>query len=1073
MYQNYHKHTSYSNIWGYKDSHLTPKNYFDVLKDRYGDKPCVYSSVEHGFQSPFHKIVNQINDYNKKNGTNIKPVFGTEAYWVKDRFEKDNSNCHIILLARNNNGRIAINRILSEANLTGYYYRPRIDLDLLLTLPKEDVFVTTACAKFHEYEDTDEIIKKLNEHFTYFYLEIQCHNTEKNIKLNEHLLELHIESGIPFIAGIDSHYIDESQSVEREYLLKSDNGKSYNEDEDGWYMDYPTKDALINRFKELHIFTESQIVEAVENTNLILDFEDIELDRSIKVPVVNFLKDKTQDERNEFFKNILRKEWKKQKHDINRNKYDEYVTEIKDDINQIISCNMADYFILSYYIMKNGQEQYGGRLTRTGRGSAPSMFVNKLLNLTNIDAINADVKMYPSRFLTAERVLNSHTPPDIDNNITDREPFIQAQKDLIGEDGTCDLIAFGTLKRLAAWKMYARANNIEPEIANEISKQITKFENALKHSEEELDLKDYVEIKYLDLIKNSESYMGIVETAKGHPCGCICTDIDIKSEIGLLRCKSESTNKETMTVLIESDTIDSYGYLKQDYLIVKSISLTYETYDELGIKPLTINQLLDKIKDDKSTWDIYAKGLTVGINQVEQPASREKVMRFKPQNISELCQFVAGIRPSFQTMYKKFENREHFEYGIKALDSTLQDEYMTSSFILYQESLMKVLEFSGFPIGKTYEIIKAISKKKKYVIDEAKPKFIEGFTNRILESKETDDKTKAEEMAYEVWKIIENSASYGFNASHSYSMAIDSVEAAYLKAHYPMQFYKSALNIYEREKDKDKMLGFMTEMLKQGITILPIKFRDDNRKFEIKNDNCITTALSSIKGMPSNTSEILYELGHKTFNTKEELFLELKSCGVNKKGLEILFALDYFEEFGNPKELKRDYEIFKEWYGKKVISKEKISPQIFEAIKNIEHEETEKQFRKFDSVRLIEELTKNNLKLNYNKTDKIKAELKYLGYTHETDSNANPEDYIVSALESDKYNRNFITLYQPLTGYSVRYKVDNKWWNCHKCEIGDVLHIVLQNKTKWKKVNDNFIKTKEIEKIIKMFSIIE
>ena len=183
----------------------------------------------------------------------------------------------------------------------------------------------------------------------------------------------------------------------------------------------------------------------------------------------------------------------------------------------------------------------------------------------------------------------------------------------------------------------------------------------------------------------------------------------------MVLCKSDATGNKVLTAVIESGTIDAFGYLKQDYLIVDSIGLTYDIYKEIGIEPYSVNQLLEKVKDDKKVWDIYANGFTQCVNQCEQPKSTAKVMRYKPKNISELTQFVAGIRPSFQSMYHTFESREHFEYGIKALDQLLQDEYCSSSFILYQESLMKVLEFAGFPMSDTYTIIKAISKKKDYI----------------------------------------------------------------------------------------------------------------------------------------------------------------------------------------------------------------------------------------------------------------------------------------------------------------------------------------------------------------------
>ena len=209
--------------------------------------------------------------------------------------------------------------------------------------------------------------------------------------------------------------------------------------------------------------------------------------------------------------------------------------------------------------------------------------------------------------------------------------------------------------------------------------------------------------------------------------------------------------------------MDAFGYLKNDWLIVDSIGLTYDIYKEIGMKPKTVNQLLEKIANDDATWDIYKKGYTMCINQVEQKKSTEKVMRFKPKNIYELCQFVAAISPSFQSMYNIYEERKHFDYGIKTFDNILQDKYCASSFIIYQEDLMKVLGFAGFPMGETYTIIKAISKKKKYVIDSAKPKFIKNFAQAILNTGETDSQETAHEMATKVWTIIENSASYGFN----------------------------------------------------------------------------------------------------------------------------------------------------------------------------------------------------------------------------------------------------------------------------------------------------------------------
>lgn len=1072
MWVNYHKHTSLSNVYT-KDSPLVHKDYWDELKKRYGPQECIYTTVEHGWAGNYFKTYDDLEKYNKKNNTNIRFVFGAEAYWVKNRHEEDKSNCHIILLARNDNGRKAINKIISIANKDGYYYRPRIDMELLDMLPGEDVMITTACIAFwNKYEDIDDIIKYLADRFKYFYLEVQSHNTQSQKELNKHIIIMHNELNIPIIAGVDSHVITENQMADRDDLLESAH-ISY-EDEDGWYMDYPTYDILFKRFQEQGILENEEIKEAIENTNSIFQFEKIELDRSLKVPVIKSLRDKTQEERNKIFENILKNEWKEQKWDINKDKYEEYKKEINHDIKEIEACNMADYFILSYYVMKYGQEKYGGVLTPTGRGSAVSMYLNKLLRLTKVDKVNSSVLMYSERFLTKERVLESHTPPDIDNNVSSREPFIQAQKELIGDLGTYDLIALGTLKLKAAWKMYARANGISPETANEVSKQLSSYELAKKHAEENevINIEDYVDNEYKDLVKGCQKYLGIYDNIKGHPCATIAYDGDVESDIGVVLCKSDATGNKVLTAVIESGTIDAFGYLKQDYLIVDSIGLTYDIYKEIGIKPYSVNQLLEKVKDDKKVWDIYANGFTQCVNQCEQPKSTAKVMRYKPKNISELTQFVAGIRPSFQSMYHTFESREHFEYGIKALDQLLQDEYCSSSFILYQESLMKVLEFAGFPMSDTYTIIKAISKKKDYIIKDAKPKFIKNFALAIIATGETNDLEKANELATQVWTIVENSAAYGFNSAHAYCMAIDSVTIAYLKAYYPLEFYKVVLQRFTNKGEKNKVSLIKQEMIKRGFSLKEIKFGDDNRQFNIdKENNCIIQTMTSIKDMPKSTPDALYELGIKGVKNRAELYQFLINDNrINSKAIEILFKLNYFSQFGSPKKLMTEFEIYKKYIDSKVISKSKLTNEEINIIKECAGKETDKQFRDIDNKKLISKMIKITPIEKTTIFDLIKWQIEFLGYTTLSDISVSPTTWIITDAESSSFGTQKFTLYNIHYGATKQYRVDKKWAKTHNASVGDIITCVLQEKDKFRKSeNGSFLKTGEKEIIIKCY----
>lgn len=1063
-YQNYHKHTSLSHRYN-KDSSLVPMDYINVMKPLAEQGiPQIYSTIEHGWQSNYFHIYNDLEAFNNKNKDNpnykpIKFIFGTEAYWVEDRLSKDGSNNHIILLAKNDNGRKKLNRAIYESFKTGYYYKGRMDLDILLNLPKDDIFCTSACIAFwlkyaeNGWNKIDDIVLKLNDHFTDFYLEVQANNTDKQKKVNEHILDLHYKYNIPIIGATDSHEISLDQMDDRDYLLKS-NHITY-EDEDGNYMDFPSYDVLVERFKNQNILSDAEIIECLDNTNKILDFEDIVLDRSLKVPVAKQYRGLTQEERNNVLKTIITKEWQLQKGDINKNKLAEYKKQNRHDLNEILACNMADYFIDSYLIMKRGQE-LGGILTDSGRGSSVSFFLNKLLRLTKVDKVNAPVTMYSERFLTATRILESKVPPDVDNNVNAREPFIEAQKEIVGEEGTFDLLAIGTLKYKSAFKMYARAHDLDVETQNIISKQIDQYETALKYAKEEFDddeidisIYDYVDEKYRELIDGCQQYRGIVDTLKSHPCGTLCYSGNAIEDVGVIMVKSESTGRECFVALQESSTIDSFGFLKQDYLVVDTVSLISDIYKEIGMKSFTINELLKEINGDKLTWDIYSQGRTMCINQVEQEKSTQKVMRYKPQNISELCSFIAGIRPSFKSMYHIFESRQHFDYGVKAFDNLLQDEYRSSSFIFYQEDLMKVLGFAGFPMKDTYTIIKAISKKKKHVIEDAKVKFIPNFTQAILDTKETENRQVAEQMANKVWTIIENSASYGFNASHSFCMAIDSVTLAWQKAHYPLEFYKVALQRYTDKGEKNKVIRIKKEMQRSGITLNDIAFGQDNRKFSIdKTTNSINQTMASIKDIQKTAPQELYELQKNHYDNFLELLRAIDRTSINSKTLTILICLNYFSEFGNPNQLLEIVKLYNKFGSVKVLTKSKLTPQELKIASKYAHKATEKQLREIDTNGLLNELI-GAIKASTDPLQQICYDVTYLGYTNRT---YDAPYYAVTGLETNNYGTTYISLYNIQNGSNESYKLSRKWEN--KCEQGDILRVAFENKVKYIK-NDN------------------
>lgn len=405
----------------------------------------------------------------------------------------------MILAAKNSEGRRDINFALSIANEDGYYYKPRIDLDLLFKIPKENVIITSACIAGWNYEDAEDIWIKIHKHFgKNFFLEVQYHNTEKQKLLNKKILRIARENDIQIICGLDSHYVKEENSVKRDQILKYKN-VNY-PDETGWYMDYPNTQTVIQRFKEQGILTDEEILRAVMNTNVFVsECEEIVLDRTFKIPSMH--KGKSYDEKCKIYKNVLNVAYSKEKE-----KSKEKANGIRYEAKEVIDSGVVDYFLTSKAIVDEAVNNQGGILTTTSRGSAASFITNKLLGLTTVDRFNADIPIYPERFLTKERVLAGQMP-DIDLNVATQEPFVKAAKKLLGEHGCYPLMAIEKLKEKAAWQLYAGANDVKPEDANQISKYLDEYNKALKYADEDekddIHVEDYIPEEYIELFKQS------------------------------------------------------------------------------------------------------------------------------------------------------------------------------------------------------------------------------------------------------------------------------------------------------------------------------------------------------------------------------------------------------------------------------------------------------------------------------------------------------------------------------------------------------------------------------------------
>lgn len=923
-YENYHRHSMYTNP-RISDCAVSNKDYAKRAVEL-GHQ--VLSSCEHAWQGNVWDVYKLTKEFG------LKMLVAAEAYWVKDRLDKDNSNCHIWIGAKNENGRQCLNDVLSEANLSGFYGRPRLDPELILQLPKNDIWVTTACVAYWKYDDIEDITAEFARHFgNNFFLEVQYHNTPEQIALNQRILKLRDKLKVPIIMGCDSHYIHEKDAQIRTDFLFS-KGLEYPE-ETGWYMDYPDSEAAYNRFARQGVLNHAQIEEAMSNTLIFREVEEYDcpiFTTDIKLP--SMYPDWTQEQKDEEYKRLVYTGWDAYKTSVPEEKWPQYEQEIASEIQVVVDTKMADYFIIDHHIIKKGKEN-GGWLTKTGRGSAVSFFTNKLLGFTEVDRIAASVHMYPDRFMSTERILQSGSLPDIDMNMADPEPFARAQKEILGEDHAYPMLAYGAYKTSAAWKLYAKSQGVPFDLANAVSSQIAKYEDALKHADEDekddISVDDYIEPQYREIFAKSADYLGLVTSWSIAPCAYLLYQGSIRREIGLVRIKDH------VCAAIDGKWAEEAHFLKNDLLTVQVVNLIYQGYKRIGIEPPTVQELLKWCADDPSPWELYHKGCTLCLNQVEKTGTSARAGIYKPNNISELCAFIAAIRPGFKSMYRTFESRVPFKYDVKAFDDLIQTEEMPHSFVLYQEQEMAALNYAGIPMADCYTAIKNIAKKRVEKVLAYKEVFKAGFMRTMIEDEHMPHE-KAEEMTNQLWQIMEDSASYSFNASHSYCVALDSLYGAWLKCHHPLEFYEVALRIYEKKGNKDKMNALKEEAEKYfDIKFPPFRWGQDNRAIVADvSQRAITNSIGSIKGFGKTVAETLWKANRELLNPSfMELLTWLDRHGLKDSKVRPLVKIDYFQEFGNSAELLRlmdAFAFFKEGTAK-TVKKDKLNPEMEAFIK--------------------------------------------------------------------------------------------------------------------------------------------
>lgn len=503
------------------------------------------------------------------------------------------------------------------------------------------------------------------------------------------------------------------------------------------------------------------------------------------------------------------------------------------------------------------------------------------------------------------------------------------------------------LQEKSAFKVYAKSQGLDFATTNKITSILADYEkDVIAHSsddddEHELNIYSYIPEEYHKMYDESKIYQGIIDSCSPHACGHILSNMSLSEEFGVMKIKDD------IVCLVEGSVADKWGYVKNDILSVSVWGLISKVFDRIQQPILSVRDLLEKTKFDTKVWDIYAKGCTMEINQMAQDASKLAIMKYIPTNISEVTAFTAAIRPSFKSLLGNFTKRLPFEYGVKTLDTLLQKKDFPYSYILYQEDIMKVLQHAGIPSTNSYDVIKAISKKKLKVINDAKSTFNEGFKKALMSDDDSVTEDKAILATEQAWGIIESASRYGFNASHAICVAIDSLYGAYLKANYPIEFYEVCLEFYSSEnKDADKVAKLTHEMrLFFDIKMGELKYGNDNRQYTAdKEKNMIYPSLKGVKYINEEVKEYLYFMGNRQLPTETDFptlypFLKYK---LNKRHMETLIKIDYFKDFSKQVKLLTYMDYVENIFDKKQYRKEQIPPNMISFLTKHSNRQTDK-----------------------------------------------------------------------------------------------------------------------------------
>lgn len=691
--------------------------------------------------------------------------------------------------------------------------------------------------------------------------------------------------------------------------------------------------------------------------------------------------------------------------------------------------------------------------------SCGGFYINKILGMTQLDRFKLDIKLYPERFMSTARLLENHALPDIDYNVVSQEPFIKAAKELLGEYGCYPMIAYGTMQIGEAFRNVCRTHNLDYSEYNEVAKEIEKYADDKKWS---------------PFIKEANKYVNTVVSASVHPCAFLLDNKNLQEEYGVVRVG------ENICVMVTSAEADEYKMLKDDFLLVTVYKLIDETFKLIGKPIITVKELFESLNDN--IWDIFEKGLTCTLNQVDGDWATSLLKKFKPKTISDMAMFVACLRPFFEPWRDGFIKRDKFSTGSSYLDKILTS---TKSYIIFQENLMQYFEWLGVTPAESIGLIKKISKKKIHSED------FRALENRI--KLKWIENTGSIDNFDETWTMIQSCMAYGFCSAHAVATAVDSLYGAYLKANYPLEYYTVALSNYADDTDRTHKL--VNELSYFNIKLLPIKFGKSSSEYTMdKETNSIYKGIESIKYCNSKIAEELLELSkQKDYKTFIELLDDITAkISINSRQLEILIGLNFFSDFGNNKYLLNIYNLYNgiKEKGKtilpsfrncSVISKKNIDNYSTYGLseylaKKYSNKETQFQYKEIDNIGLLSELCNKIENKSMNVIEQMKFEKEYLQYIEYTNSKISDNYYVVVDFKTYRNSTQpYLIVRNISSGEELKTRI--KRGNIYKSKPFGEFSILKIYGFIWdfkrKKVGDDWIITDEKEPILEEYEVIK